>query len=416
MEQTTNDTLMDNYPEKTYKRLKMVYFIIKALFIGVIAFFLTQGIFVLISDKDLLNDNENEVVHTEDDLMGHNYCGTFFIDGTYGFYYGDMDNYNQYEQANKEIHSTTLEKVSIVCAVVFIIGIVLSFTVFFKNASKRQLFYKRSSKWVILSGVLLLVYKLIAQIMGYYSFNVDKQYYVGIMKDSSYYFQVYDMLALPCLMIMLGLILRKHEHILRGENKGSYVMNVYAVITGVVSLGLILVRLIVRIYELICALAEWNNNAMLPFYSTFIPLPRGMAKNIDSYTNVILFRFIKDAPVFTASGVAVIMLMLVMFSCARGEINTESNRSKLKLSMIALTASSVLFNIMGLHEVTLFNNGFTGVFGHVVYTMGIRALCEPALYAFAIYVVYIFMKLVPSQDEEKVNVSGEDCTLAPQTT
>lgn len=400
MEQTTEREFLDEYPEKTYQRLKLVYYIIKAMFVGVIAFFLIQGIFTLAVDKDLLLDNDGEVVHTEDDTIGHNYCGTFFIDGTYGFYYGDMDNYHQYEIADKELHSTTLGKLSTVCAIVLIVGIVFSFTVFFRNASKKQLFYRRSSKWVIVSGMMLLIYKLISQLFRYYSFNVDKQYYAGIMKDSSYYIQVYDVLALPCLMIMLGLILRKYEHMLRNENKGSAMMNVYAVLTAVISLGLMMIRVFVRIYELICALAEWDNNVMLPFYSTFIPLPRDMAKNIDSYTNVILFRFIKDAPVFAASAVTVVLLMLMMLDCAKGKINAESNRHKLKLCMISLVAASVLFNIMGLHEVTLFNNGFTGVYGNVVYTIGIRSLCEPAMYAFALYVVYIFIKLVPACDDK----------------
>ena len=53
--------------------------------------------------------------------------------------------------------------------------------------------------------------------------------------------------------------------------------------------------------------------------------------------------------------------------------------------MLLLAAASLWFNLMGLPELGIFNNGFTGVYGEVVFTVALRSKTEPILYALVLY-------------------------------
>lgn len=61
--------------------------------------------------------------------------------------------------------------------------------------------------------------------------------------------------------------------------------------------------------------------------------------------------------------------------------------------MLILCISSVMFNLLGLHEVDVLNGHFSGIYGNVVYTIGLRALCDPALYAVILWFVKTFVSI-----------------------
>lgn len=389
MTQPTDKTT-DVYPDKIYRRFKPISSIVWALLICIAVCFSVKAALAFVG-------GENTKLH---ELPKREYCGTFYIEATPEFYFGTETRFDEWKTEAQTLYGSVGYKASEFAMNAMFAGSMFSLVIFFRNAVKRRLFCGRSSKFVILSGILLCASKVLQAILEYEVFLNQKPYYAGLMKDCEYYFRAYSVFALPALMIMLGLILKKHERMLRGENKGSAALRIYAVLFAVWSFGSIMYRLMIRIYELINALAEWEIDARLPFNDTLIPLPRSYAKNIDTYTDMIMFRFLKDMPVFIAAGVAVIMLMLVMFSAARGKINSENNRTLLLLSVISLVTASLLFNIMGLHEVSMLNEGFSGFYGNTGYAVGLCSLCEPALYAIVIFGIYAFIGLITACDTD----------------
>lgn len=387
---TDNFQTTDAYSEKIYRMFNPICSIVRTLLICMAVFFSAKAVLALVGGE---NTNSHE-------LPERGYCGTFYIETTPEFYFGSEARYEEWQTEARTLYGSVSYKASAFVMNIMFAGSFLALAVFFRSAGKKRLFCGRSSRFIISSGLLLCTARVLQVISGYEIFLKQKPYYAGIMKDCGYYFRAYSVLALPALMTVLGLILRKHERMLQGENKGSAVLRIYAVLFAAGSFGCIMYRLMIRIYELINALAEWEIDARLPFYGTLIPLPRSYAKNIDTYTDMIMFRFLKDMPVFIASGVTIVLLVLVMFSAAKGTINCENCRTMLLLSVISLMTASLLFNIMGFHEVSMLNEGFSGVYGNTGYAVGLRSLCEPTLYAIAIFGIYAFIGLIPACDPD----------------
>ena len=63
--------------------------------------------------------------------------------------------------------------------------------------------------------------------------------------------------------------------------------------------------------------------------------------------------------------------------------------------MILLVIASLWFNLMGFHELKIFNEGFTGVYGEVVYTMALRSKTEPMLYAMVLWFFKTYLQTIP---------------------
>ena len=137
---------------------------------------------------------------------------------------------------------------------------------------------------------------------------------------------------------------------------------------------------------------------MLPFYYDLLSLPRDLADSPEIYRNLLIFRLLRDLPVFISSAVTVILLIKIMLSSARSEINTPKNMKRFNNSMLLLFISSLIFNILGLHEVNLLNEHFSGIYGSVVYTIGIRALCDPVLYVVILWFVKTFVGISGKSD------------------
>ena len=139
---------------------------------------------------------------------------------------------------------------------------------------------------------------------------------------------------------------------------------------------------------------------MLPFYSDLLTLLRELADSLETYRELLGFRLLKDMPVFISSAVTVIMLIKIMLSSARNEINTTQNMKRFNISMILLFISSLIFNILGLHEVNVLNEHFEGIYGSVVYTIGLRALCDPVLYVVIMWFVKTFVSIAGNNNTE----------------
>lgn len=358
----------------------MISFIVTALVIGYFAFVAVQMLavhFLGIYTNDAQPDNSG--------FYGHNYCGTFFIDMTRDNSFIDEESY----LAALQPVDTPVKDILLNTATM---AMVLSLLIFLRRADKQTMHQKRTAWLLLLSGGLYVAGNTVIEIDNLIP---QTEGFKGVMTTQSYYPQLYAVYGIPLLIIAYGLILLHYEQTTHGKSVVGVrlALKACAWITGFSAFGFILWRFVVRCYELFS-----TANARLPFYSVLLNLPRSEAVSATAYTKLLMFRFVKDLPVFAASTIGIIFLIKLLYSAAKGQINTIENRRSLKLSALALAVSSVIFNLLGLIEVDMLNNSFTGIYGDVTYTIGIRSGCEPMLYAFLLIVIEIYIQAIPQTE------------------
>ena len=372
-------------PEKTHKRLHLIYFTVKMLLIGMIVFSVIQGIAMVAVVDDLSSvDGGNEFV-------SHTYCGTFFID------MNAENSFTSEEAAQKFLQGT--EKSIAENIVVTAMSVVLLICTFLalRNGDKKVVFSRNTPRLFLAAGIVYALGNVWLEYKNYSETKLLQDSFAGIFSTWKYYCQLYDVLAIPVIIFCCGLVLRQHERKLHHQSTKeiSLALKATAIATLIPAFGFILYRFGVRVYELIRTLSGAKISVRLPFYNMLLELPYELAKTPSDYTNLILFRFVKDLPVFIASAITVILFSMVLFSASKDEINTTKNRKRITVSIIALIISSILFNVLGLFEVNMLNQGFTGIYGNVTYTIGLRANCEPMLYAMVLWFFSTYMQCVP---------------------
>ena len=127
-------------------------------------------------------------------------------------------------------------------------------------------------------------------------------------------------------------------------------------------------------------------------------LPFEDAVSPQAYRNVVLFRSLRDLPVFATTGMAVWQFVKMLLNTAKGEFNTKRNRKLLRNAMLLLIGASLILNIAGLFETGLFNRSFTGIFGNTTYTMALRAKTEPALFAMLLWFFGTYLQAIPEEE------------------
>lgn len=370
-----------NTNDKLQKKLHLISFVVTALVIGYFAFVAAQLLavhFLGVHTSDAQPDNSG--------FYGHNYCGTFFIDITRDNSFADEASYLAALQ-----HTTTPVKDILLNTAT--VAMVISLLFFLRRADKQTMHKKRTAWLLLLSGGL---YALVNTVIETANLSPQTEGFKGVMATQSYYPQLYAVYGIPLLIIAYGLILLHYEQTTHGKSVvGTRVaLKACVWVTGISAFGFMLWRFGVRCYELFS-----STNARLPFYSVLLDLPRPEAVSETAYTKLLLLRFVKDLPVFAASAIGVIVLIKLLFSAANGQINTTENRRRLKLAALALTVSSVIFNLLGLAEVNMLNNSFTGIYGNATYTIGIRSGCEPMLYAFILIAIEIYIQAIPQTEQ-----------------
>ena len=383
------DLITDEIPEKIYKSLHMTYFIVKCLLIGSV-FFIAVQLIAMMSMTGNFSESDDSAF-----FMQHNYCGTFFIE------HNAENSYISEEAALETFNGrdTSIAEDIIVTAMVVALPVCIFLAL--RNGDKKVIFSRRTSRLFLIAGIIYALGNLWSEYTGYADWAIYKDYYTGVLATQKYYCQLYNVLAIPLMIFCCGLLLRQHERKLHGQStKGnSTALKATAIATLTVACGFILYRFGVRVYELIMILSGKKISVRLPFYHLLLELPYELAKTESDYTKLIVFRFLKDLPVFAASAVTVILFSKILFSAAKGNINTARNRKRITISIIVLVLSSLLFNVLGLFEVNMLNNGFTGIYGNVVYTIGIRSNCEPMLYAMVLWFFSAYVKCVPEASE-----------------
>lgn len=364
------------------KKLHLISFTVRVL---MIAFFIFCAVQLSVFYLGGIGDSEAE--HEGSGFYGHNYCGTFFISMTRDNSFADRESYIN---ALRSADTPVLQDILLGTAAA---ATVISLLIFLDRAD-RQTIHKKSTAWLLLlSGGLYAAGNTFVEIGR---LHPDTAGFKGIMASQSYYPQLYAIYGIPLVIFAYGLILLYYEKVSRRKSTAGTerALKCTAWAAGIAAFGFMLWRFIGRCCEL------FNEaDARLPFYSVFLDLPRAEAVSESAYKKVLVFRFIKDVPVIAASTIAVTELIRLMYSAAKGRANTAENRRRLKTAAAALAASSVIFNLLGIAEVNMIRESFTGIYGGAVYTVGIRSGCEPMLYAFLFIIIQIYIQVIPETEK-----------------
>ncbi len=378
--------------EKLEKKNKFMHFIEKWLVIGIILFVIIQltaiSIVNFIVPKDQRID-EKEYKEYNKDYLGHWYDGTFFIDMRVEENFESMDKYKLMDQ---EISNNKVSKVCQIVGKVSSIGFLVFILIAAYKDYKKKLLEVNTPNYIILSGIFALIYKIFEEIDLFIDASHWQKYCKGFLSTASYYPQMY-LFLLPVLLILLGLVLRQKQRkdLKKPVDNNDKIIKIIAIIILVIGLSFTLYRFGVRIYELINI--NSNSNIRLPFYFYIFDLPRSYASSPSSYTKIILLRFIKDLPVFISASISLIMFYKIIVSSIKGKIISKENNKRYKIIFISLAIASIIFNLLGLYEVNIYNNEFLYQYKEATYTIAIRSLTEPLLYGFYIYLFKHYVEI-----------------------
>ncbi len=432
----------DDIPERIHRRLHTIYFILFCVMAAAVFLMFWNTLCNIFLDAPKPDDEDSP-------FLMHQYCGTFFVEINCENSFASQADYDAYVAAYQTSaetgrKSTAEDIVNVVTtlllaafivvrffmnrklvvfgntylsfAAVFLLALVasgkwditfamfvimvLSLVMALRSGDKKRIFSGRASEYFFVCGVVWTAGNILTVILN----KPETDYMTGIFSCPVFYLQIYRLLGLPMLTFCAGLMLRRHELMLAKADttRNSLVIKLTCVTALAAAAGFILCRLPVRILELVKTLTDSSYSVKLPFTlmedfadSKLIELPRELAKSDSAYNSVVVYRFVKDMPVFVICAAAAVCFLRVMLNISKGELNTRRNRRMLNAAMVLLLTASLWFNLMGLHEVALFNNGFTGIYGEVVYTIALRSMTEPALYAAALWFFKTYLQAVP---------------------
>lgn len=445
------ETGTDDIPEKIHKRLHIIYFFLKCV-IGVFVFLLFYNrLCILLLD---VPDFDSE----EAPFLWHEYCGTFYVEVNMDNSFASREDYEAYISNTSTTYATSFDydviAAVVLCAalaaavmlimkkyprfmgrrsaaLVLIYGccyltapnLLQSASIFcylllflaLRSGDKKTVFCRKASELFLVSGAVWLVSTVVQEVIVFLSTKTRYETLTGVFSRPSYYFQMYDLFGIPLVILCGGFMLRRRELDISGGDTGRNSLALRctgcAILAG--TAGFVLWRLPVRIYEVIRVFSGGGYTVKLPFtvmdipYNRLIELPPELADSPQIYRKAVLFRFVKDFPVFILASIAVWFFVKVLFAVSKGELNTKLNRKRLNISMILLAAASLWFNIMGIPELDIFNEGFTGIYGEVVYTMALRSKTEPMLYALVLWFFKTYLQAIPETEAPAQPAGGQ---------
>lgn len=448
----------DDIPEKIHKRLHFVYFFLKCM--GGVFVFLILWSFVPMLLSTVDSDIPDKAT-AESPFLRHEYCGTFFVEINPENSFASQQAYEDYLAAGQpeetphtplqtalKITGWLLEGTAIALCLfkkkvkeklpesafrylvvgllfvgswlfsqhimnaMLILLIVMLFCAL-RSGDRKTLFSERASDFFLIAGLVWLIGNIYMDIDGFRNmYHATAEGLTGVFAHPRYYCHLYNIAAIPVIVFSCGLILRRHElHLRQGSTViNARLLNVTAWMTAGGTAAFTLYRMGVRIYELVKILSGAAYSVWLPFtvmdvpYNRLVELPYDLANTPEEYRNVIVFRFVKDFPVAILSAVAVYFFVRFLLAAAKAELNTPQNRKRLNIAIIMLLIASLWFNGMGFAELGFFDNGFTGVYGDVTYTIALRSMTEPALYALILWFLKNFLQAVPAADLKKEEI------------
>ena len=396
------DKQTDIIPEKIHKRLHLIYFTLKALIVAAIFFILYIALFTKIMG---LPDKGTE----ESPFLFHQYCGTFFVEFDSDNSFASDADYSAYlERNNATVEQTAAETVLSYLRMIPSLVLIAAMILALRSGDKKQIFSGRAWRYFLFGGALYAVGNIYAYIdSNFFDKTSAFDGMTSVFTERRQYCQIYDIFGIPFIMICGAFVLLMYEKQLNNQNsaKVSNILKTLSAVIIAVSAGFIAWRLGVRTYELIRVMSGDKYSVWLPFTVMesqtryMCRLPFEDAVSAQAYKNVILFRYLRDLPVFALTGAAVWAFVRVLLNTAKGEFNTKRNRKHLRNSMLLLTSASLILNIAGWFETDLFNRSFTGIFGNTTYTIALRAMTEPLLYVAVIWFFGTYLQAIPEKSE-----------------
>ena len=399
---------VDIIPEKIHKRLHLIYFILKCI-IAAAVFLLFWGAAVSTFEK-IRGYDIPETASEESPFLFHQYCGTFFVEFDCANSFTSDADYSAYlDRLHASEHTalgTVLNCISTAASVILIVCMILAL----RSGDKKRIFCGRAWRYFLFGGVLYAIGNIYLYIDTNFISGITRfDGMIGVFTQRRQYFQIYDTLSLPFLMICGGFVLLMYERVSNKKDSASIskVLKGLSAVIAAGTAGFILWRLGVRTYEFIRVMSGDEYSVWLPFTLMEDPskymcrLPYEDAVSPHAYQKVVLFRYLRDLPVFAMTGTAVWSFVKLLLNTAKGEFNTKRNRKLLRNAMLLLIGASLILNIAGLFETGLFNMSFNGIFGNTTYTMALRAKTEPALFALILWFFGTYLQAIPEKVTDK---------------
>ena len=431
----------DDIPEKIHRRLHIIYFFLKCVIVTFVFMMFYNELCILLLDVPDIGSEDSP-------FLRHEYCGTFYVEINKDNSFASQEAYDAYiaKESSQKPEPSAVDYVMaaivlgagaaavimliikkfprffgkrgavfvVIYAGMFLIapeitqaGVFFCYAMLFlalRSGDKKTIFCKKASDYFIVGGAVWFIATVIHEIKVIIGTKAQGEGLTGVFSRPTYYFQVYDLFAIPLVVLCGGLMLRRRELELSGGEikRNSSALKAFGFAAVGVTAGFVLWRLSVRVYELLKVSPGGGNYAVkLPFtvmdtpYNKLIELPPELADSPKIYEDAVVYRFVKDFPVFVLATLAVWFFVKVIFAVSRGELNTRQNRKRLNVSMILLVIASLWFNLMGIPELMIFNDGFKGVFGEVVYTIALRSKTEPMLYALVLWFFKTYLQTIP---------------------
>ena len=357
--------------EKTRIFFKTIYFGLKAFLFGAVFFIAVQ----LILSMFIMQEKEN---YGERVFYGHYYSGTFFIEMT-AKYIKDG-----FSEAIAE-HTMIGDILNTAGIGLLMAGIVCLFFIV-RNAAKGKLYIKSSYIMLFISSACFLFGTVAGEILGLKDISVMTKYTTDIFSTASYNFRPFYILALPCIALAGGMVLRYIQT--ADKQKMRIGFKIFGTGLFVCAAAYLIWIGIFHTSNLISLSQNSGKNmaVRIPFYNIYMDLPSGYANSPKAYTSLVIFRFFKELPVIASAVISLIMMGKVLFSYSGEIVNAKANRRFIRIAIISLVVASLLYNVLGIVEVNMLHETFNGLYGDACYTIAIRGLCEPLTYALYIYV------------------------------
>ena len=368
-----------------------IHFLEKWFIIAIVLFMIIQIGCGIIINATVPKEQQESFEKYKEDYIGHWYDGTFFINMTVDENYGSQE---QYQKMLDDYHSNPRQDIYYyiggTCSILAVIFIGISIY----NDRKKKLLIGKAPIFVSLAGLFLLFYSLFEQADLHIKVHTEAFYAKGFLSTAIWYPMVYNIFIIPGLLILMGLVFRQIQRKKLKENTKNNEKIIKVIIGFILTIGFsfILYRLGERVYELVMLLMGKSINIKLPFYYYLMELPKEFAISSDSYLKLAVLRFFKDLPVFIASALSIIMFVKIILSYIKNKIVSKENKNRYMIIFISLAISSIILNVVGLFEVNLLQNEFLYQYKEATYTIAIRSLSEPLMYAFFIYLFKYYIE------------------------
>ena len=368
-----------------------IHFLEKWFIIAIVLFIIIQIVGGIIINATVPKEEQESFEKFKEDYIGHWYDGTFFINMTVDENYGSQE---QYQKMLDDYHSNPRQDIYSyiggTCSIVAVIFIGISIY----NDRKKKLLVGKAPLFVSLAGLFLLFYSLFEQADFHVLVHTEAAYAKGFLSTAIWYPAIHNIFIIPGLLILMGLVFRQiqRKKLKETTNNNEKLIKVVIGFILTIGLGFILWRFGERVYELVMLLLGNDINIKLPFYYYMMELPKEFAISSGSYLKLVIVRFIKDLPVFIASIISIIMFVKILISYTKNKIVSKENNKRYMIIFISLAISSVVLNLLGLYEVNIFNNEFLYQYKEATYTIAIRSLSEPLMYAFFIYLFKYYVE------------------------